>query len=378
MPTWTWAIITGEYPPAPGGVSDYTYLLAQRLADAGDDVHVWAPDHAGEGPNAPGVRVHRLTGCFGPRAIRQLDLQIGQLPHSTRILVQYVPHAFGYKAMNVPFCLWLWMQRRRPVWVMFHEVSVFFKRSQPMRHNAIALVNRVMAWLVTHAAERLFISIPGWKPLLDPLMRATSKLECSPIPSNLPTQADPQLVRRLRAKITGPSEAMVIGHFGTFGGVTVPALNVMLPRLLSKPGRICVLIGRGGREFTIALLRDHPELKGRLVPTGGLAPEEVAAQLAGCDLIIQPYPDGACGRRGSLMASLALGLPIVTNSGHLTEPLWAERSAVALAPDCDEAFIALAEKLLGDATARATLGQNARSTYHDYFDIQRTVEKLRG
>ena len=37
-----WAIITGEYPPDPGGVSDYTYLVATHLADAGDEVHVCA------------------------------------------------------------------------------------------------------------------------------------------------------------------------------------------------------------------------------------------------------------------------------------------------------------------------------------------------
>ena len=38
-----WHIITGEYPPQPGGVSDYTRLVAEGLAAAGDAVTVWAP-----------------------------------------------------------------------------------------------------------------------------------------------------------------------------------------------------------------------------------------------------------------------------------------------------------------------------------------------
>ena len=38
-----WNIITGEYPPQPGGVSDYTRLVAHGLADAGDEVCVYAP-----------------------------------------------------------------------------------------------------------------------------------------------------------------------------------------------------------------------------------------------------------------------------------------------------------------------------------------------
>ncbi len=38
-----WQIVTGEYPPQPGGVSDYTRLVARGLAGAGDRVEVWAP-----------------------------------------------------------------------------------------------------------------------------------------------------------------------------------------------------------------------------------------------------------------------------------------------------------------------------------------------
>jgi len=36
-------LITGEYPPQSGGVSDYSYLVATGLAKASEKVHVWAP-----------------------------------------------------------------------------------------------------------------------------------------------------------------------------------------------------------------------------------------------------------------------------------------------------------------------------------------------
>ena len=48
----TWHIITGEYPPAPGGVSDYTEAVAAGLAAAGDEVHVWCPAASGLLPSA--------------------------------------------------------------------------------------------------------------------------------------------------------------------------------------------------------------------------------------------------------------------------------------------------------------------------------------
>jgi hypothetical protein len=38
-----WHVITPEYPPMLGGVSDYTQSIAKGLAAQGDEVHVWCP-----------------------------------------------------------------------------------------------------------------------------------------------------------------------------------------------------------------------------------------------------------------------------------------------------------------------------------------------
>src|SRR5688572_2254207 len=38
-----WTIITGEYPPQSGGVSDYTCMLAHALAQDAEAVDVWCP-----------------------------------------------------------------------------------------------------------------------------------------------------------------------------------------------------------------------------------------------------------------------------------------------------------------------------------------------
>ena len=38
-----WCVVTCEYPPLPGGVSDHTHHLVAALAAAGDQVDVWCP-----------------------------------------------------------------------------------------------------------------------------------------------------------------------------------------------------------------------------------------------------------------------------------------------------------------------------------------------
>ncbi len=50
-------LLTPEYPPAIGGVGDYARQVAQGLAEAGDDVHVWCPGENGrESSGGPGPR----------------------------------------------------------------------------------------------------------------------------------------------------------------------------------------------------------------------------------------------------------------------------------------------------------------------------------
>ena len=69
--------------------------------------------------------------------------------------------------------------------------------------------------------------------------------------------------------------------------------------------------------------------------TGYLSPVLIAAHLTACDVLMQPYPDGITVRRTSAMAALARGRAVVTTTGHLTEPLWADEDAVALVDVAD-------------------------------------------
>ena len=66
-----WHLITGEYPPRLGGVSDYTRAVAAGLALNGCDVHVWCPD-SGKPPLDPGVTVHPVDEM---PSVRDADLK---------------------------------------------------------------------------------------------------------------------------------------------------------------------------------------------------------------------------------------------------------------------------------------------------------------
>ena len=378
-PPIRWRIITGEYPPARGGVGDYTRIVANGLAAAGDEVEVWTPEHGGAAPDDAGVKVRRIHGHFGPRALARMGREL-RAADGARILVQYAPHALGMKAMNLPFCFWLRRRAARgaKLDVMFHEVYFPFRPGQPQRYRALAAVTSAMARMAAGAARRVFVATPAWEPHLKPWMRPDAEIIWTPVPSNIPVCGRRDKIADARRRYA-KSEGFIAGHFGTCGGEIGRALDRAVPFLLSsRAGLSALMIGGDGAKWRAAFAAKYPEFAERVVATNVLDAVEASCAISACDLILQPYPDGATARRGSLIAALAHGRAIVTTAGALTEPLWNESRAVELTPAADiDALGAAAGALLDDIARRERMGQAAISLYRDRFDSRRTIAALR-
>jgi glycosyltransferase involved in cell wall biosynthesis len=381
-----WCIVTCEYPPIEGGVSDHTRLLATALAEAGDSVDVWcppAPEDAGDVPVVEGVTVHVLPSRFGPGAIGALRRAIRALPPDVRVLVQWVPTAFGWRMMNLPFALMLFGLPRRRLELYVHETGWEPSR-EPWRRALAGMVHRVMTWLAARSAHRVFVTIPAWSNRLSLLgMRGLPpelEPEWVPVPSNLPIDADAARARELRrAMLAGTRQRILVGHFGTYGRWHMALMPHVVTRLLDEAGdRTMLLVGRGGEALRDYVVGERPELAARIVATGALSPDEASAHLAACDVLVQPYEDGASTRRGSLMAGVALGRPTVTNRGRHTETLWSTEKPVHLTDSpAPHALAGAVTKLLADAALRERIAANARLVHAERFALARAVAALR-
>jgi glycosyltransferase involved in cell wall biosynthesis len=303
---------------------------------------------------------------------RELDRQ----PAPRRLLVQYVPHAFGWKAANVPFCLWLRSRRRDSIWVMFHEVAFPFGRRQRVSHNALAIVNRVMASIVASSAERAFVSIPGWRRMMQSMIDAGKPVDWLPVPSSIPVVRDPAITSRLRTRYAGARP--LVGNFGTNGRLVRGMLLAAIPALVRDAECDVLLLGHRSEELCHALVALNPDLRRRVHCTGVLPEAEVSFYIAACDVMMQPYPDGVSSRRTSAMAALSHGLPMVTTSGWLTEPLWEESDAVELVPADDPAALSdRVARLLARPERRELLAARARELYLSRFDMPHSIRLLR-
>jgi glycosyltransferase involved in cell wall biosynthesis len=376
-----WHIITSEYPPQAGGVSDYTHGVAAGLAAQGDEVHVWCPTCPGTQQQAEGVIVHRELGTLAPSDLRRVGRELDRFSSPRRLLVQWVPHGYGYRSMNLMFCWWLWNRAARHgdrIEIVVHEPYLAFHPTS-LRQNAAALVHRLMTVFLLRAAEQVWMSIPEWERRWRPYALGRQiRFQWLPIPSNIPITDNPKGIQNVRRRYVA-DDATLIGHFGTFGWPITSMLEPILLGLLEGAAKqTVILMGIGSEKFRAELIRNQPQLSRLVQATGALSGEDLSCHVAACDLLIQPYPDGVSSRRTSFMVGLNHGKPIVTTIGPLSEPFWSETEALALAPVEDSnRFVQLVQLLRTDVAERTRMGRAARALYQERFDISYTIAALR-
>lgn len=380
----TWHIVTGEYPPAAGGVSDYSRLVAGGLAAAGDAVHVWCPNASGCGSDdaeVPGVQVHRIAGAWSAPDLHRLDREMDAIPGERKLLLQWVPHAYGKRSLNVRFCRWIRSRARAGdvLGIMVHEPALAF-REGTMRQDVGAAIHRLMLALLLSHANRVWVAIPAWADVLRPWTRREDLSFCwLPIPSTLPVAEPHDAVRTIRAARLSDQHHVLVGHFSTYPPAIRCALAEVLPELLASDPQIHVeLLGRGG-ERALEEIRDA--LGGnasRVTAPGPLDATSLSHHLQACDLLVQPYPDGASTRRSTLMAAMAHGVPAVTTIGRLSEAFWRESDAIAAAPAGDSGALARAAgELVRQPQRRRELATAARATYDARFSLPHVIAALR-
>ncbi|HEV7396246.1 MAG TPA: glycosyltransferase family 4 protein [Pyrinomonadaceae bacterium] len=381
-------LITCEYPPQVGGVSDYSRMVANGLAAAGDEVHVWCPpadvylnDSAGSSTESPGVFVHRAFGTFTPSDLRRIGESLDRFEAPRRVLVQWVPHGYGYRSMNLQLCLWLWNRaklKRDRVELMVHEPFLAFGEGSRKQDGAAA-IHRAMIVMLLKSAARVWVSIPEWETRLRPFALGQKKeFTWLPVPSNIPLVEDPKGVIAIRSRIS-VLNGFLLGHFGAYDKYLTEIMLEVLPPLLKSNDRIQVLlVGRGSTELRERLASQELDLAARLHATGLVSATEVSRHISACDAMLQPYQDGVSGRRTSVMTALSHGVPVVTTKGTATEPVWSEGEPVLLTQAGDNpALIAATLSLLDDSRQRDSLARAGEALYRTQFAIEQTISRLR-
>ncbi len=344
-------MVTGEYPPAGGGISDYTYLLNKAL----EQERVTTVTLSGDDTGAD-IRVSGWSWNLARRVRRAASEHGCDLVH-----IQYQAGAFD---MHPAANLLPAMLGDLPVVTTFHDLRVpyLFPKAGRVRYAAMKRMARSSdAVIVSNPVDANILvraSIPVHEIRLGPSL---------PLPDR---QVDPE---------------RSIGFFG------YPSTQKGFDLLINALGRVpeaerprLVIIGRqppthGSHGFhSVETVRQMTASRSIHVEwTGYLEPQEAINRMASTGAVAFPFPAGATLRSSALIAALRCGRPVITvrpnPPGHLDVLEHMPNLLTVDATDPDLLVLAITQALerpsiredLPDPFQWSTIARKHRALYAD-------------
>ena len=179
-------------------------------------------------PRGLGPAAQRIRGVTSMRSpvpgepadFDRLDAALDAIAGQKHLLVQWVPHAFGRRSLNVGFCRWI---RRRAgagdgLDLMVHEPGLGFGEGS-LTHDAAAAVHRADARPASEPRPPRLDVDPGVGGACSrPGRSAARRSEFCwlPVPSTIPVASSNGALSRLRADALARQDGVILGHFSTY------------------------------------------------------------------------------------------------------------------------------------------------------------------
>ena len=298
-------LISGEYAPMPGGLADFTRILADRIQRRGHDVCLLSC----QGCSSDGLPLSAVAswGALSLPAIRRwadqraldiVNLQFQTAAYDMSPLIHFLPSLLD-----------------QPIVTTFHDLRApyLFPKAGFLRDWIVLELARSSDGVIVTNSEDAAQLADLPRPAL------------IPIGSNIPSaQLDAEARAEWRHRLGAGGATLLLGHFGFIKAAK--GIDSLLDALADLRGRgrelRLVFIGArsnpsdGGadQDYLAALEQqiDQRGLTGHIHFTDYLRDDEVAACLSALDLATLPYLDGASWRRGSLLAAIQNGCAILT------------------------------------------------------------------
>jgi glycosyltransferase involved in cell wall biosynthesis len=345
-----------DVPPAPGGVSDHTLMLARAI----------------EALDVP-VGVLALRGdpsLFAPIPCR-IGLKPGDVADAARkmgittVVVQYVPFLWARRGVSPAFVLGLRKMKRAGLGIAtyIHEPAVPFTRAVwwltgvPQRLQLAYMIRR---------CRMVYTAVPEYVRRMRPWAGSRVPIEVAPVGATVPVS---RLSRdEARRKLGIAPGRVAIGIFSpAASGFAHPWIARAVQRLASNPEITWVRFGFGSDRP----LPGYPTGP-TVITLGDAAPALIADTMRALDIAAAPYVDGLTLRRSGAMLALATGIPTVSSEGHLFDPTLAAIAACERNPD---AFADRLAQLAADPGARASWAARTAG-YADIASMENLARRM--
>ncbi len=267
--------------------------------------------------------------------------------HIDTIFIQYTPFAFSKRGgINyfIPYlifyCRYILNLR---VHTLFHEINWPFELK--IKSLIMYSSHQIQAFLISIFSNQVFVSNTHFIKLIKNIAPWIKKPIVLNSGSNLPFKKNSNFKSQydLNAKFL----------FCMFGGfhpskrqeLAIESI-VSLPKETLKLMKI-VFIGQTAEQIKDSISAElYEKAKNLFLALGHMTDQDAANTLAACDAFICPYIDGVNSRRGTLMAAMQLGVPIISCRGKNYEEIFEDIPYLSILDQDDEKFKAQFRKLI--------------------------------
>lgn len=285
-------------------------------------------------------------------------------------LVQYTALSWSRRGFSLGFLPILWVLRKRHVRlaVVFHDPEPF-----PGRRAVDRVRRACQCWVMRASygwASRSIVTVPPASVTW--LHPNPDKAAFVPIGANIPAASEDGDRKPRRRK--------TIAVFGVTGGGTVGREIADIAFCMEQVARCfvrprLVLMGRESKEAEVRLRQTLNGTPVDITGSGMLSAEEVSRTLQASDVLL--FVRGPIStKKGSAIAGIACGLPVVAYSGPQTGPPLTE-AGVLLAPEGDQQKLAEALiRVLSNEQLWQQLHRRSLDAQRRYFSWKAIAERL--
>lgn len=325
----------------------------------------------------PGVQIISVIKHWDWRSFGRIRKEIFRIKPDI-INLQYNPFMYGKHGIAISFAflpLSIKIYSKVKIIVTFHELYFPFGRLG-LRGLTWALVQRAELIPIGLGTDTMIAAtgsrVRSLKQLFPWKNRTIHKI---PVGSNiipLPCPADTRDTTRNHLGITG--NVILLGIFGTLA--QHKSLSIIIRALAHFVGIVEMrLLCIGKIDLNDNTWKETMHLAQKLgveryiVVTGTITYDKVSQYLSVLDIYLALYDDGISAVRGTLVASLAHGLPTVGLRGLDTDDEWFRHGEnLILIDKIDTAHLIEAlNSLIFDIQLRAKLGKKAKSSFKQNF-----------
>lgn len=364
----------------------FTAELAKALHELGHTVHI-ATSREARPPDAP----RKFASAWEP-----IPLEFGYLhPRIQRwrwpslaviadivlrhdldvVNIQYQPAAFNMNSAAINFLPWRLKSMVKTA-VTFHDLRVpyLFPKAGRLRQTAVNFLARSAHGIIaTNPADYQSLISNLQSPSLQRRGAESQRgqfVAQIAIGSNITVYPTNHIeIAEIRQSLGLQSDDVLLGYFGFLN--ESKGADTLIEALAQLDGRfhLAFIGGQTGasdsanNQAFLDSLRAQIEALGlaeRVHWTGFLSDARVSAHLQAADMLVMPYRDGASLRRGTLMAALAHGRPLITTMPIVPTPQLIPGENCCLVPVGDVMALGTAvQTLANDVELREKLGQGA-------------------